>query len=411
MPESPQDRETLRRLAAEVAEIAALPIHAQKADLWRRLNALRPVRPMVWINEICWDEMGPEMELVCRDPFCRTWEGQLRAVLYQWRHLPADMIVEPGLACPLVIRDSGYGLRIDATRPDGDGIVCVDYIPTLRTEADLLRIRAPEISVDYAASDRDSERLAVLVGDLLPVSQRGLNDYWFSPWDVLIQSWGVQELYTDMIDRPDFVHLGISRMVDAMLARLDQLEAQDALALNNNNVRVGAGGLGCSDELPQPDFDGAHVRPIDLWGTATAQIFSEVSPAMHEEFALRYELKWLSRFGLNCYGCCEPLHKKVGLLRAIPRLRRISMSPFVNVEQGAAAIGADFIFSHKPNPAVLAAETWNPDQARAELRAVLERTRGCTVEVILKDISTVRHRPERLWDWARIAMEEVDRRA
>jgi hypothetical protein len=27
---------------------------------------------------------------------------------------------------------------------------------------------------------------------------------------------------------------------------------------------------------------------------------------MHEEFALQYEKRWLERFGLTYYGCCEP---------------------------------------------------------------------------------------------------------
>ena len=43
----------------------------------------------------------------------------------------------------------------------------------------------------------------------------------------------------------------------------------------------------------------------------------------------------------------------------------------------------------------------------------LEETReasqrhGCPLEFILKDISTVRHEPERLWEWARIARDLV----
>jgi hypothetical protein len=87
------------------------------------------------------------------------------------------------------------------------------------------------------------------------------------------------------------------------------------------------------------------------------------------------------------------------------------MSPKANVDEGAAAIGDRYIFSHKPNPAVLAAETWNPDAARKALRSVLERTRGCHVEIIMKDISTVRGQPRRLWEWSRIAMEEAERLA
>jgi hypothetical protein len=33
------------------------------------------------------------------------------------------------------------------------------------------------------------------------------------------------------------------------------------------------------------------------------------------------------------------------------------------------------------------------------------------VEVIMKDVSTVRYRPQNLWDWQRIAMEVVQKAA
>ena len=45
------------------------------------------------------------------------------------------------------------------------------------------------------------------------------------------------------------------------------------------------------------------------------------------------------------------------------------------------------------------------------LRELLAKTKGCVVEVIMKDISTVRYEPRRLWEWARIAAEETERYA
>jgi hypothetical protein len=38
----------------------------------------------------------------------------------------------------------------------------------------------------------------------------------------------------------------------------------------------------------------------------------------------------------------------------------------------------------------------------------LDAARGCHVELIMKDISTVRYHPRRLWEWARIAMEVAE---
>ncbi len=48
-------------------QIAALPVHQEKARLWQRLNDLESVRPMVWINEIPWHEMDVDGELTLAD--------------------------------------------------------------------------------------------------------------------------------------------------------------------------------------------------------------------------------------------------------------------------------------------------------------------------------------------------------
>ena len=37
----------VREVASRVAEVAALPVQQETAELWRRLNRLDPVRPMV----------------------------------------------------------------------------------------------------------------------------------------------------------------------------------------------------------------------------------------------------------------------------------------------------------------------------------------------------------------------------
>jgi len=81
------------------------------------------------------------------------------------------------------------------------------------------------------------------------------------------------------------------------------------------------------------------------------------------------------------------------------------MSPWVQLERAAANMGREFVFSWKPNPAIFAEDAWQPERARQELREGLDKTRGCVVEVIMKDISTVRYEPQRLWAWADIAAQ------
>jgi hypothetical protein len=60
---------------------------------------------------------------------------------------------------------------------------------------------------------------------------------------------------------------------------------------------------------------------------------------------------------------------------------------------------------------ILARDEWNPDQAGKELADPLQHAREhrCCVEIIMKDISTVRYQPRRLWDWVKMATEIAER--
>jgi hypothetical protein len=411
---SEKDRYVLRGLGERMAEIAALPIQREKADMWRRLNDLEHVKPMIWINEIPWHEMdvNDELKLQTIDPFCRRLEGQLRRTIYQWEHMRGDMVVEEVIYSPLVIRDTGLGVSedVDIVRTDEkSGIVSRTFHPQIKEEKDVEKIKMPEVTYDVEASERNYQRMVDVFDDIILVEKRGVPGTWFAPWDLLIRLWGVQEAMMDLALRPELVHHAMERLVSAYLHRLDRWEELNLLSLNNSNVRIGSGGFGYTDELPQDDFNPDHVRTIDIWGCATAQIFSEVSPEMHEEFALQYERRWLQRFGLTYYGCCEPLDIKMGILRSIPNLRKISMSPWIDIDRAAQEVGDNYVFSLKPNPEILARDVWHPELARKNLREALEKTRGCVVEIIMKDISTVRYEPQRLWEWADIAAEEAER--
>jgi hypothetical protein len=212
----------------------------------------------------------------------------------------------------------------------------------------------------------------------------------------------------DMVLKPELVNACMERLVDAYLHRLQQWEDLNLLSLPGPNGGAGSGGPCGTPELPPAGYDPARITPRDLFGCATPQIFSEISPEMHWEFALRHEMRWLEKWGLTYYGCCEPLHTKMDLLRRIPNLRKVSCSPKCDKTVMAEKCGRDFVISLKPNPAILAGSYWNEAVARRELKEDLEKLQGCPVEIVLKDVSTVSYEPERLWKWARIAREVAE---
>ena len=404
------DRNVLRTLAHEVAGIADLPVQRETRSLWRALNGLQPVRPMARIDELPWHEMDVdgELTLLTQNETDRRFERSLRQTLYAWRHMPLDMVVEPVIEIPKVIRTSGFGIDIRETTLVTDPhneIVSHGYVDQLEDATAVERIRAPVVDLDAEATAELEAKAHEVFDGILEVRMQG----WlpsFELWDDIVNWRGAQTVLFDLADRPDHMHEVASRYTDARLEMLDQLEEKGLLGRDQALIHcTGA----WTDELPAPGYDPDRPRVRDLWTFGMAQILGSVSPQMFEEFEVPYASRWYARFGLAYYGCCDPLHERVHLVRRIPNVRKISMSPWADVEVGAEAIGSDYVVSYKPNPALVAREGWHPEAIEDDLRQVVEicRRTGSPLEITLKDISTAAYKPQRLWEWADIAARVV----
>ncbi|MBI9101842.1 MAG: hypothetical protein JEY99_05465 [Spirochaetales bacterium] len=406
---APEEKDILKQLGERISEISDDPVNKTRAELWTNLNDLKSKRPMVWINEIPWHEMNvdDELTLCTHHPWARDLETRLRRTIYQWDHLQGDMIVSPFIECPLVIHSTDFGILedVDVARTDADNDIYSRHFKIqIKDMDDLEKIQMPEITHFERATEYGYNAMNELFEGIIPVKKVGQSHIWYTPWDYLIRWWGVQEAMMDLVMRPDMVHAFVDRMVDAWMVELDQFVDKNLLSLDANNTRIGSGGYGYISDLPGDDFNSDHVKPENMWGCSNAQIFTGVSPEMHWEFAIEHDLRWMKRWGKNYYGCCEPLDGKVDSLRRIPNLRKISVSPWSNTENAIEKMGADFVMSRKPNPAILAEQNWAPDRAEQEIRDFMDKTEGkCHVELIMKDISTVNHEPHRLWEWAEIA--------
>jgi hypothetical protein len=62
-----------------------------------------------------------------------------------------------------------------------------------------------------------------------------------------------------------------------------------------------------------------------------------------------------------------------------------------------------YVYCWKPNPAILAMESFDDDLVRKIILNGLEITRDNIVEIIMKDTHTFRNDPQRLKKWCRIA--------
>ena len=125
---------------------------------------------------------------------------------------------------------------------------------------------------------------------------------------------------------------------------------------------------------------------------------------------LRYQLPIMREFGLSAYGCCEDLTGKIDVLRQIPNLRRIAVSPMANVRRCAEQIRDTYVFSYRPSPSDMVGYSWDEVRVRRILRQDLAACRefDCHADITLKDVETVQHEPERLRRWVAITRQTIE---
>jgi hypothetical protein len=406
------DRGILRDLARQVAEIAARPEMDSRRQHWSAHNSLRSHAPMLWISpEGAWIELLPEESLTCRGAHARGIERSLRQRIYAFEHFQDDGVVEAEWIVPAGSgwepEHTGWGLepvRVESSEARG----AFRIEPVLRGPEDVKKLRYPELVYDEKDHDLRLARAQDLFGDILEVKRKGSVTVSYHLWAQYIYLRGETDYLTDFVDRPEMVHEVMRFFTDGHKRLLAQLVERNLLSLNNDNSYHSSGGNGYTDELPAPGFDPARVRPCDIWASAESQELAGVSPRMHREFALQYERELLEPFGLNGYGCCEDLTRKLEDVLALPNMRRVSISPFANVDRCAEIMKDRAIFSWKPQPAHLTG-AFQAEAIRAYLRHTIDvcQANHCVLEIILKDTHTCEHRPERFDEWTRICREEI----
>jgi hypothetical protein len=403
---SATDRDLLRRLAGQVAEIAARPVEDAKRKLWYSHNALEPTRPVIFCDpENGWNEIITARELACQGKLARQWEMSLRKEIFWGTQMCDDRVVQPVFDIPHVYTESDLGMH--ETKVGGENGGSYVWDAPLKDYTDLTKLHNSRIVVDHAATTQALDLVRATLGDVLTVRLK--TSWWWSlgmTWTCICLR-GLTQMMLDMLDHPAELHQLMAFLRDATMTRLDFLEQNGLLSLNNDGTYVGSGGFGWTHELPQADFEG-QVRPRDMWGFAESQETTNVSPEMFAEFVFPYQLPILERFGLNCYGCCEPVDKRWHVLERVPRLRRVSVSPWSNLAAMAEKLGNRYVYSMKPNPSYLALPSFDEERIRADLRAALQVTKDCRVELIMKDNHTIRNDPQRVIRWVQIAREEAE---
>lgn len=407
-----QDKETLRTLAQRYMTYAVSDKNAEKRELWRALNNLHMQKPMIAIDQMPWNELDVDGSLVCtvENPYFRTIEWNLRSELYKWEHLPADMVLNPYILLPRPISNTGYGvdyvkstLATDVT----NSVVAQHFENQFEEMEDVEKIRTPVVAIDREAEADVIATAHELFDGIAPVRMQGYNLH-VGLWDFVTQWMGVENCYIELMDRPELMHAIMDRLTNATIAQIEQI---NALGIYDVNANVCHCSYIYDDRLPcaSPDHDNPAPTTHDGWAFGLAQLFTSVSPDITAEFEVPYMQRIFPYFGSIYYGCCDRLDDRLDIIDRMPNIRKISCSPWSNRENFAANLPKKYIMSNKPNPALLAEASFDEDAVRADIRRTIAaaKAHGVGLEMLLKDISTVKYDPQRLWRWSEIAVEET----
>jgi len=331
----------------------------------------------------------------------------LRKEIFWVTQMKDDYTIQPYFYIPHVHDEISWGLK--ETRIGGEDGGAFTWRSPLKSWDDVEKLHFPEIKVDYEATANLKAIAGQILGDILPVRTKTL--WWWSlgMTRLLAEFRGLQQIMFDMLDDPDLLHKVMSILRDGTMSMLDQLENNGLLGPNSDGTYVGSGGLGWTNDLPPADSSNGKVRCADMWGFAESQETVGISADMFAEFVAPYQVPILERFGLNCYGCCEPLDKRWHVVKQMPNLRRVSVSPWADKQKMAEQLEDKYIYSLKPSPTDLAMATFDEEYVRAGLRGALQITKECRVELIMKDNHTIGNDPQRVIRWVQIAREEADR--
>ena len=406
---NPDDVRILRDLFKRKREIAQDPLTAERKSLWLRHHSLDSRRPMILAETSgVLDECVPVSALRCHEDWARGMERGLLDLIFRREHVRDDFVVEPWINVGWDISVGNYGVDVPHVRADNDGKLGSYHwdppIKNLDTDLDKLHFRA--LSVNREKTHVWHAFVEDLFGDILPVRRRGW--YWWTTgltWTA-IDLFGMEPMMMAMLDNPNGLHRLMSFLRDDFMNYLDWMERERLLPLNNEDDYIGSGSIGYTLDLPHIDLNGGTAARVkDMWGLSESQETVGVSPSMFEEFVFQYQAPIISRFGLAYYGCCEPIHARMRIIKRLPNLRAVSVSPWCDQPKMAEECRGKYVFCRKPNPALISTDRWDEEAIREDLRGTLRVTPGCAVELVMKDVHTLRDQPWRLGRWCDLARE------
>ena len=397
-----RERDQVRRLAREVAEIAAGDENGRIFQRWRDVNALRRGdRAPVWCRPVgCWAELLPEDYLTCDDKYLRGIERGFRRILIKHEigdDTPVSQCFDVSAAFDV---DPANRWGVDIRRheaPTAGGAWLFD--PPLKTVADFDKLRIATWTYNEERTQRNLARAEELLGDILPV---GLTCDPHGAGSATICSpaaslRGLTEMMMDTIAEPKLLHRLMAFLRDWLLSAMEQVAATGLMTRNNT------GPMTCSDPFG-PESEDGKLTHKNMWCHGNSQEFDQISPEMWKEFLLEYQMPIFKKFGYVHYGCCENLTHKIDDVLSIPNLRIFTCSAWTDLDVVLDRCGEKYVIMWRQK----ASDVVFPDDIatlRSDLEDGMRRLQGRYYQVVLRELQTLAGHPRRLHEWTALAKE------
>ncbi len=278
---SPGEKAVLRDLAERVAKIAESRRMDDTRRLWKDHNSLKKTMPVVFCDpENGWNEIVTEKQMKCSGKISRRWEINLRKEIFWGEEMGDDKPIDPVFNVTYTVSPDDWGVEAIYHKTDQLGSYVWEN-PVKNYDTDLKKLHSPDFTIDWETTNGCLELASEIFRDVLTVRLKGV--WWWSLGLTLPLATlrGLNNMLYDFIDHPDEIKELMSIISRGHLDKLDYLENQGLLSLNNDGTYVGSGGFGYTDELPSGDYTG-DARSIDMWGFTESQETFNVSPAMFE---------------------------------------------------------------------------------------------------------------------------------
>ena len=388
-----KDHEVLRRLAGQYMEIATDPLMEERKELWRNYMSMKSTRPPVSTLFGHWSAFMegflnlPEHR-ECEDLHRYKIERELKIRMYR-NELEADSVFKPYFTLRAVTTPRSdeelMGIKFKKTGTYGKGHgYHVDCVIENLEQARSLNPGTFEID-EYATADFVEDIDKAFHGILEIDVDKGpfLTGFSGDCSYHYMNLRGLEKMMTDPYLEPEIHATLMTFLQQRTLADHKKAEKEDRVTPSG---LIEIQGEGYCNDLPDPVPNASGKKLKDCWFFGASQELTSVGPDHFDEYMVQYQLPILAQFGLVHYGCCENLSNKIDVLRQIPNLRRIAVTPAADIDSAIEQIGNDYLISWRPNPGISVAVGYDIEQTRKYLVENLSKLKGSKFDIAWKDI-------------------------